>query len=99
MILPLGITLANWTEPTATDNSGNLLNVIKSHEPGTSFTEGNTTVSYTFTDEAGNPAVCSFLVTVAHGRSFFNLSCLINCKIVGLTASTSVLALFDQDLS
>ena len=68
VILPLGMTLANWTEPTVTDNSGNLPNVIKSHEPGTSFTEGNTTVSYTFTDEAGKQAVCSFLVVVVVGE-------------------------------
>ena len=71
VILPLGITLANWTEPTVTDNSGNHPNVIKSHETGTSFTEGNTTVSYTFTDEAGNQAVCSFLVVGTLGR--FNI--------------------------
>ncbi|XP_033625617.1 hyalin-like isoform X1 [Asterias rubens] len=64
IILPLGMTVANWIEPTATDNSGNLPTVVKSHEPGTNFSEGNTTVSYTFFDDAGNQANCTFVVIV-----------------------------------
>ena len=68
IILPLGMTVANWIEPTATDNSGNLPIIIKSHEPGTNFAEGNTTVSYTFFDDAGNQANCTFVVVVTFGR-------------------------------
>ena len=63
------MTVANWIEPTATDNSGNLPIIIKSHEPGTSFAEGNTTVSYIAIDDAGNQADCSFVVFVTLGRS------------------------------
>ncbi|XP_022107714.1 hyalin-like isoform X5 [Acanthaster planci] len=64
ILLPLASTLANWTEPTATDNLGQPLSVTKTHEAGTDFPEGNTTVLYTFTDAAGNQANCSFIVTV-----------------------------------
>ena len=67
-VLPLGMTVANWIEPTATDNSGNLPIIIKSHEPGTNFSEGNTTVSYIAIDDAGNQATCTFIVVVSFGN-------------------------------
>ncbi|XP_038069011.1 mucin-17-like isoform X20 [Patiria miniata] len=67
--LPLGATVANWTEPTATDDSGSPPSVLKSHAPGTSFLEGNTNVTYTFTDGVGNQAVCAFLVTVTFDKT------------------------------
>jgi hypothetical protein len=58
---------ATWTEPTATDNctaAGNLVRT-RSHAPGSTFPVGTTTVTYTFTDAAGNVSnVCSFNVTV-----------------------------------
>ena len=53
-----------WTEPTATDNSGMTPTVTQTHQPGDSFNVGTTTVTYTFTDMAGNQALCSFTVTV-----------------------------------
>ncbi|MBL7904115.1 MAG: HYR domain-containing protein, partial [Bacteroidales bacterium] len=57
----------SWTEPTATDNctpSGSLV-WTKSHTPGTVFSVGTTTVTYTATDGAGNvSATCSFTVTI-----------------------------------
>ena len=55
-----------WTEPTATDNSGTTPTVTQSHRPGDSFPVGTTTVTYTFTDMAGNQAQCSFTVTVGN---------------------------------
>ena len=38
--------------------------VTQTHQPGDSFSVGTTTVTYTFTDRAGNQALCSFTVTV-----------------------------------
>ena len=73
IVLPLGVALTSWTEPSATDDSGNPPSVVKSHQPGTNFSEGNTTVMYTFSDGAGNQANCSFVVTVTLGRSCFFL--------------------------
>ena len=53
-----------WTEPTATDNSGMTPRVIRTHQPGTSFPVGTTTVTYMFMDMTGNRAQCSFGVTI-----------------------------------
>ena len=55
-----------WTEPTATDNDGMTPTITQSHQPGDSFNVGTTTVSYTFTDLAGNQAQCSFTVAVGN---------------------------------
>ena len=72
--LPLDVTIANWTEPSAMDDTGVQPSVTKSHERGSNFTEGNTTVSYVYTDQAGNSAICSFLVIVTFGKlAFLNL--------------------------
>ena len=66
--LPAGQSIANWTEPTATDNSGLAPLVNKSHEPGSDFAEESTEVSYTFTDASGNAAQCVFTVTKTMGE-------------------------------
>ena len=60
-----------WTEPTATDNSGMTPTVTQSHQPGDSFLVGTTQVTYTFTDIAGNEAMCSFTVTIGNLHSLF----------------------------
>ncbi len=52
-----------WTEPTASDNSGSV-ELTSTHLPGDQFGVGETTVTYTATDDAGNTATCSFVVTV-----------------------------------
>ncbi|XP_038068270.1 uncharacterized protein LOC119737763 isoform X5 [Patiria miniata] len=57
--------VVSWVEPTATDNDGQPVNVVRSHTPNTVFNAGSTTVTYTFTDTSGNDAMCSFLVTVS----------------------------------
>ncbi|PIK56444.1 putative hyalin-like [Apostichopus japonicus] len=54
--------LISWTEPTATDISGTVNS--KASRPGQQFSIGSTTVTYTFTDAAGNSAMCSFAVSV-----------------------------------
>ena len=66
--IPFVFTSMNviWTEPTASDNSGMVPTVTQSHQPGDSFNVGTTTVTYTFTDMAGNQVQCSFTVTVGN---------------------------------
>jgi hypothetical protein len=59
--------IVTWIEPTATDNCSSAGNITwtKSHNPGSVFNVGTTTVTYQAEDEAGNlSAVCSFDVTV-----------------------------------
>ncbi|ASB48912.1 HYR-like domain-containing protein [Alkalitalea saponilacus] len=53
-----------WNEPDAIDNCTDNLTVSRSHVPGDIFPLGDTEVVYTFTDQAGNKATCSFMVTV-----------------------------------
>ena len=62
--IPLGNTsrIVTWTEPTATDNSGMTPTVTQSHQPGDMFPVGTTQVLYTFSDAAGNEAICSFAI-------------------------------------
>ncbi|XP_071804422.1 uncharacterized protein [Asterias amurensis] len=56
--------IVSWVEPTATDNDGQVVDVSRSHAPSTTFSAGSTTVTYVFTDTAGNVAICSFVVDV-----------------------------------
>ncbi|XP_072175625.1 uncharacterized protein [Diadema setosum] len=56
-------TQLSWTEPTATDVSGNVT-VSTSHASGSYFGLGVTSVMYVFTDSSGNPSTCSFEVTI-----------------------------------
>ena len=54
----------SWEEPTAMDDSGPVMS-SSTHQPGDEFDVGtSTTVTYTFTDDAGNFATCSFVVTL-----------------------------------
>lgn len=53
-----------WTPPTALDNCDQNLAQTASHNPGSLFQNGTTTINYTFTDDAGNTAYCSFTVTI-----------------------------------
>ncbi len=55
--------VASWTPPTATDNCA-LASFTSDHLPGDVFPVGTTTVTCTAQDAAGNPATCSFTVTV-----------------------------------
>ena len=60
--------IVSWVEPTATDNDGQVVDVSRSHAPSTTFSAGSTTVTYVFTDTAGNEAICSFDVDVTPGN-------------------------------
>ncbi len=53
----------NWTPPVATDDC--TISILTStHQPGSVFPLGTTTVTYLALDESGNLAQCSFDVTV-----------------------------------
>ena len=60
-----GVTssVGTWIEPGATDNVG-VVSTSNNFSPGASFDVGTTVVTYIFADAAGNPASCSFDVTV-----------------------------------
>ena len=58
--------IANWVAPTATDD-GTVVSFTSTHDPGTSFSVGTTTVVYTAIDDEGNEAECNFNVTVIDG--------------------------------
>ena len=58
----------NWIAPTATDNIG-VTSFTPSHLPGTSFPFGNTTVTYTAKDAAGNTSTASFIITVVDNEA------------------------------
>ncbi|XP_072017164.1 hyalin-like [Amphiura filiformis] len=53
-----------WIPPIATDLSGDVSLVERSHSPGQEFGPGQTNVSYTFEDRSGNRASCIFSVTL-----------------------------------
>ena len=62
-----------WTRPTEADNSG-YVTLTSSHESPFNFPLGETIVSYTARDDAGNVAMASFAVTIT-GRTDFVLFC------------------------
>ncbi|XP_072045208.1 hyalin-like [Amphiura filiformis] len=62
-------TFVNWTEPSATDESGNVTLLVKTHSSGELFGAGESTVTYLFTDPSNNIAACTFQIrgkTVDH---------------------------------
>ena len=54
---------ATWDIPSVWDNSGNYT-LTSTHKPGDTFNIGDTTVTYTVRDEAGNMAEAQFVVHV-----------------------------------
>ncbi len=57
------MTIVNWNEPTVIDNCG-VASFTSSHNSGSYFPVGITTVVYTAVDNCGNTEFCSFTVTV-----------------------------------
>jgi hypothetical protein len=55
---------ATWTIPTPADNCQGAVISNATHQPGSSFQLGTTTVRYTAVDAAGTSTSCSFTVTV-----------------------------------
>ncbi|UCD75327.1 MAG: HYR domain-containing protein [Phycisphaerales bacterium] len=56
--------VVTWTPPYADDNCA-LASFVSSHDPGDTFSQGTTTVTYTATDICGWEDTCSFDVTVS----------------------------------
>ena len=78
--------VATWTPITATDNDGMSPRLTQSHRSGDFFQVGDTIVSYTFTDQSGNSAFCSFTVNVRIGKYTRNLPSLL---VVGNLSTTA----------
>ena len=55
-------TLYFWPEPSAVDDSGIPPTLVQSHFSTSMFPVGSTDVTYTFTDNSGNSAVCTFMI-------------------------------------
>ena len=61
---PIGSqTEVSWTDPTATDDSGGPVTMVRTHASGSTFPPGDTTVTYRFRDQAGNEASCAFTIS------------------------------------
>ncbi|XP_063955375.1 hyalin-like [Lytechinus pictus] len=54
----------NFTQPSASDISGNATLVSGNHSSGDDFPVGSTLVEYVFSDGSGNQALCNFTVVV-----------------------------------
>jgi peptidoglycan/xylan/chitin deacetylase (PgdA/CDA1 family) len=57
-------TVVNWTPPTASDNCTTPPSVISTHNTGSVFPVGETTVTYTATDAKNNIETCSFKINI-----------------------------------
>ena len=55
----------SWAAPTATDT--NAVTLTSTHNPGDTFPIGDTPVTYTARDDAGNTAQVSFMVFIILG--------------------------------
>ena len=55
--------VVTWSEPTASDNSGSV-NLTSSHSSGSTFSIGDTIVTYTAVDTSSNSANATFTITV-----------------------------------
>ena len=53
----------SWSDPTASDNSGSV-NLTSSHSSGSTFSIGDTIVTYTAVDASYNSANATFTVTI-----------------------------------
>ncbi len=60
--------IVNWVAPSATDNCS-IASFTSDHHPGSAFTVGVTTVTYTAIDVTGNTTTCSFTVEVIDNQS------------------------------
>ena len=60
--------IVTWNLPTASDDCG-IASFSSTRNSGDVFPVGNTTVTYTATDNCGNSTTCSFTVSVAQGCS------------------------------
>lgn len=75
-VIDVDVATASWIAPTASVVCGEVV-LESSHSPGDVFPVGETTVTYTANDDAGNQSVCSFKVRVEYEHLEFNVSKLI----------------------
>ncbi len=68
-----GEATVTWGEPEASQQCGTLT-TKKSHEPGTVFSIGTTSVIYEFTDDTGSSATCMLKVNVLEPEALFAIS-------------------------
>ena len=74
--IALSTAIVSWAEPTANDNAGPQT-LTSSHSSGSPFEIGETIVTYTSTDLAGNTMSETFTVTVLGKVFCFVLFCLV----------------------
>ena len=55
---------AEWSKPTATDNSGMIPTVTCDHDVASQFDIGRSIIQCTANDTSGNQAVCRFTIDV-----------------------------------
>ena len=55
--------VVTWTEPTASDNSGDVT-LTSTHSPGDTFPIGSTPVIYTAVDSSSNSVIDIFTITI-----------------------------------
>lgn len=58
----------SWIEPTATDASGHVIRLVRTHIPNTLFYAGLTVVTYIYTDGSNNLVTCEFNVNTRTGE-------------------------------
>jgi gliding motility-associated-like protein len=66
--------VVTWKEPWAEVNCGEVRLQQQSHTPGSKFPVGITPVTYTFTDDGGKIATCTFDVVVLASDVLFTIS-------------------------
>lgn len=71
-------TIVTWTPPTATDNR--TVTLTSTHNSGAAFVLGETKVTYTAVDGAGNKATCSFNVIVVDEPSATTSQTNVSCN-------------------
>ncbi|KAJ8021267.1 Hyalin [Holothuria leucospilota] len=80
-----------WSEPNANDAESGIPSLDRNFSPGTCFNVGNTEVVYTFTDTAGNEAVCRFQIRISQVIDFTPpvvRNCPMDVTIPGLPGTT-----------
>ncbi|MCG9911082.1 MAG: HYR domain-containing protein [Flavobacteriales bacterium] len=76
-----------WVAPTVTDNCGGPVFTTTTHNPGTIFPVGTTTVTYSFMDLNGNMSVCTFNVTVLDVQPPIIVGCPLNIVLNNFESS------------
>lgn len=69
-------SLVYWTEPTTLDHFDSRVS-SQTHQSGTFFLVGETTVTYVFTDSFGDSTTCTFIVSVVTGENISLLAMVI----------------------